>query len=194
MAKACTEDGCDRKHKARGLCATHYHGAARKAAPTVPVSCLKCGETFQVPATGYRRSTCPSCNRGRNGAHHYGVQIAEDGTVCGDPKLALSALRSDATVTDSGCWEWPKLDRKGYPRNITLATVGEPAHRAVLTAVLGRPLGAEAAHHTCANRACVNPDHLQPVTAAENTAEMLERRAYRARIAELEKQLAALAS
>ncbi|MBH5146058.1 HNH endonuclease [Rhodococcus erythropolis] len=106
----------------------------------------------------------------------------------------LAEVKAYATVTDSGCWEWPKLDRKGYPRNITLATASEPAHRAVLTAVLGRPLGAEAAHHTCANRACVNPDHLQPVTAAENTAEMLERRAYRARIAELERKLADLAS
>ena len=45
-------------------------------------------------------------------------------------------------------------------------------------------------HHTCGNTLCVNPKHLQATTSQENTAEMLERRWYKARIAELEAQLA----
>ncbi|WP_149030425.1 hypothetical protein [Kitasatospora sp. MBT66] len=47
-------------------------------------------------------------------------------------------------------------------------------------------------HHKCAVRACVNPLHLQAVTPVENTAEMLERKALKARIAELEAELARL--
>lgn len=41
-------------------------------------------------------------------------------------------------------------------------------------------------HHKCANRACINPKHLQAVTAESNTAEMLERNFLQARIRELE--------
>lgn len=33
-------------------------------------------------------------------------------------------------------------------------------------------------HHKCANRACVNPDHLQLVTLESNVAEMHERTKY----------------
>lgn len=45
-------------------------------------------------------------------------------------------------------------------------------------------------HHTCSNRRCINPEHLQIIDHASNTAEMLERRAYQKRIAELELLLA----
>lgn len=37
--------------------------------------------------------------------------------------------------------------------------------------------------------ACVNPEHLQPVTFRENTAEMMARHAYLNRISELEEAL-----
>jgi hypothetical protein len=39
---------------------------------------------------------------------------------------------------------------------------------------------------------CVNPQHLVPVTHAENMAEMLARRAYRARIADQDAIIASL--
>ncbi|MEU3825206.1 HNH endonuclease signature motif containing protein [Streptomyces sp. NPDC029080] len=44
-------------------------------------------------------------------------------------------------------------------------------------------------HHKCANRRCINVDHLQLVSPAENNAEMLERTAMQRRIAELEAQI-----
>ncbi len=44
-------------------------------------------------------------------------------------------------------------------------------------------------HHTCANRCCINPNHLQIITQAENLAEMMGRKTYEKRIAELEKKL-----
>ena len=53
------------------------------------------------------------------------------------------------------------------------------------------PMGS-VVHHTCANRACINPKHLQLLSSTENVAEMLERRAYKDRIAELEAELARL--
>lgn len=63
-------------------------------------------------------------------------------------------------------------------------------HRVMLESKHQAPLGDQAAHHICANTACVNPDHLQPVTFRDNTAEMLSRRAYAARIEELERVIA----
>jgi hypothetical protein len=45
----------------------------------------------------------------------------------------------------------------------------------------------------CANSACVNPDHLQPVTHRENVAEMMARQSLLARIRELEARLAEVA-
>ena len=66
-------------------------------------------------------------------------------------------------------------------------------HRLSLEAKYGAPLGSQAAHHVCANTRCVNPEHLQPVTHRDNTAEMMARRAYVDRIAELEEVIKELA-
>jgi hypothetical protein len=47
-------------------------------------------------------------------------------------------------------------------------------------------------HHTCANRLCVNPDHLQALSSINNVAEMVERTGYIRRIARLEERVAEL--
>ena len=68
---------------------------------------------------------------------------------------------------------------------------GFQVHRLILQAKHGgKPLGVQAAHHVCANTLCINPEHLQPVTHRDNTAEMLARHTYLHRIAELEEALA----
>jgi hypothetical protein len=109
-----------------------------------------------------------------------------------DHAAVIENIRADTTINSKGCWIWQKKIKGGYPF-ASIAGVSVAVHRIVLEAKHGKPLRSQAAHHTCAVRACVNPGHLQPVTHQENTAEMLQRRAYLNRIAELEQALSEMA-
>ena len=115
-------------------------------------------------------------------------KACEDGT----PKQILEALKESAIITEDGCWEWKNLDQSGYPR-VKFGDRHIAVHRLSLEAKHNAPLGSQAAHHICANTKCVNPEHLQPVTHRENVAEMMARRAYVDRIAELEEVIKELA-
>ncbi|SED51417.1 HNH endonuclease [Rhodococcus pyridinivorans] len=108
----------------------------------------------------------------------------------GDHDTAIALIGARADRTERGCWEWPKV-RDGYPY-IRVGKRDIGLHRMVLEIKEGLPLGVQSAHHICANTKCVNPDHLQPVTHRDNTAEMLARRTYLDRIEELEGALMAL--
>lgn len=108
-----------------------------------------------------------------------------------DWSTLLILIRNRAQRDLDGCWRWPNVDRDGYPRLIVKGkTIG--VHRLSLSAKLSGHLGSQAAHHACANRACVNPEHLQAITDRENIAEMNARQSYLRRIRELEEALARL--
>ena len=105
-----------------------------------------------------------------------------------DNTAILKALFDKSQVTENGCWVWPKLDRYGYGQvNYRKRSYG--VHRIAMRAALGYDIGRIPVHHACAVNSCCNPDHLELVTQRENTAEMLERQYYVARIAELEEAL-----
>lgn len=88
------------------------------------------------------------------------------------PKPWMNRLAGYFTVGD-GCWVWnSSRDVHGYGR-FWRDGHGMPAHRVLFELMVGPvPDGLEL-DHLCRNKACVRPDHLEPVTHQENT-----RRAY----------------
>lgn len=69
----------------------------------------------------------------------------------------------------SGCWNWIlKLDRKGYGVKNDGGTY-RGAHRVVYEKYVGPVPEGFQLDHLCRNPRCVNPAHLEPVTAKENS-------------------------
>lgn len=80
------------------------------------------------------------------------------------PKRFASKIQVDE---ETGCWCWTASNTNGYGR-YKHAGAMVPAHRFAFETLTGRVIGDLHSDHTCRNRSCVNPTHIELVTQAEN--------------------------
>lgn len=80
------------------------------------------------------------------------------------------ASRFSYDVTPDGCWVWNKgLNDAGYGLTSNGKGKNKRAHVASYELVRGPVPAGLVLDHLCRNRACINPEHLEPVTRRENT-------------------------
>lgn len=168
-------------------------------------NCLKC-ETLFEPTRGYESRTryCLICRTSQRQESSLGwsrrQSIYKGGISC--PQNLSDTERAqwyfdNKTKIEGECFVWQgQLNNQGYgaiylKRGGKKVTVS--AHRFIYLNLI-KDVGREPLHHTCANRPCVNPEHLVPTSQAENTLEMLSRRGYEARISLLESRISDLES
>lgn len=166
----CSVDGCDKPHHSKGYCDAHK------------MRLWRFGDT-----ESRRRVAQPKPPKEDQRSP---IRAAYE---AGDSQALVAAILADTQPTESGCREWQRKVRKDGYASVGVAgrTVG--VHRLMAEALHG-DLHGEPVHHICANTRCVEPTHLQPISQRENAAEMLERKWYRSRIAELEAALEAYSS
>ncbi|QNO38650.1 hypothetical protein H4J02_06570 [Protaetiibacter sp. SSC-01] len=108
-----------------------------------------------------------------------------------DAATILRLIRERVHEDPAGCWIWRRVSPQGYPAVSRDPSV--PVHRLVVWATrMGCKSELSAlppVHHTCARTACVNPDHLVPVSSAFNSLEALARKAALSRIEALTRAL-----
>ena len=72
-------------------------------------------------------------------------------------------------VSDSGCWLWQwAIDARGYGA-LRRGRGLLKAHRVYFIQANGEIPEGHDIHHTCGNRACVNPAHLEAIAHDEHT-------------------------
>lgn len=103
----------------------------------------------------------------------------------GDPRKTVNVLVTDSPeerlrrggwkVTSDGCWEWlGNRFANGYGR-VALKDTTVGAHRVAYETWVGPIPEGHLIRHKCDNKPCINPEHLETGTHADNMADKVAR-------------------
>lgn len=167
----CSVANCDKPHCTRGMCAAHYQQWRRYGDPLHRTR-MKQPERCEAADCDRRAVSLGFCDM------HYQRLKKQGRAAAVKPKpspaeLAEAAMQHFWAKVDKtpDCWLWlgSVSPTTGYG---TWALHGRKtsAHRGAYELLVGPvPEGLEL-DHLCRTRACVRPDHLEPVTHTENMA------------------------
>lgn len=98
---------------------------------------------------------------------HY-MRMRRTGDLATAPVLSLGERLAVAVQDDNGCWIWPGVPGlNGYAR-LSIGDQLQYAHRVSYEHYVGPIPDELTIDHLCRVRMCINPEHLEPVTRAEN--------------------------
>ena len=152
--RTCKIEDCGGPPRALGMCMKHYD-QERRAAPAPVCKVEGCKKKSAT------RGMCPK---------HYARwrKYGDTETVALVHNDVDRRFRESYKVTASGCWEWQgHIEANGYAR----FTIGQDrwlSHRWAYERFVGPIPTGLVIDHLCRNRRCVNPNHLEAVTARTN--------------------------
>lgn len=149
--RTCSTVGCDRRVRTRGMCQSHYVREWRRERPRQPdCSVMGCGN--EATAKGM-------CSTHRKRLLKYGDTA---------DRTPTEVERFWRAVDVGDCWEW-MLSTTGNGYGVfSVSGKNALAHRWSYENLVEPVPDGLVIDHLCRNRLCVNPDHMEPVTNAEN--------------------------
>lgn len=145
----------------RKFCSITCKQKARNEASKQPRSyqCPACGES-RVLLRPSVQQMCRTC-------------AAAIGTAEASRKLlsipATKRIRRGVKITEEGCWEWQGTSQPNGYGVFSINNHLQRTHRVSYEAFVAPIPDGLQIDHLCRNRICCNPEHLEPVTPAENT-------------------------
>lgn len=165
--RVCSIDGCANARSTRGWCKPHYDRWRKyddplggRPAPSRTAIC-------DVDACGIRAVTAGLCNSHYLRLQRHGSPLGGGSPKAMDDPEGVRRLRERA-VRDGDCLRWTGLIRANGYGKISVQGRLVYVHRLAYEVAKGPiPDGLEI-DHLCRVRDCINPDHLEAVTHAEN--------------------------
>lgn len=166
IGETCTIEGCDRPLKCRGWCSGHYQRWRIKGDPGGAIKPQK------KPASVCEVEDCSEPHYGKGWCRMHYRSWSRHGDPLAAPRLyhGTASERFWKRVDKTGdCWLWTGgVDWDGYGLfRGDNCTIG--AHRFAYQDLRGAIPDGYVTDHLCRVRRCVNPDHMEIVTPAENT-------------------------